>query len=136
MKNLLAQFAIFLFICTIALQVMGGATTVYAQEKEPAAPAKLNVGKYLVAKDLGQQKPVSIGQYIVRLINLLSLVIGSFSFTAIVIGGVILVISAGSEGTLQKGKDIIKYAIIGLVIGLAAYYITSFVQSIFYEYEA
>jgi hypothetical protein len=60
--------------------------------------------------------------------------IGSVAFLAIIVGGFMLVTSAGKEAQVTKGKDIVKYAIIGLVIAMSAYFITSFVQSIFYEY--
>jgi len=96
-----------------------------------------SVGKYLIAP--GQTNVVKEGVpvvavYIVRLINFLSLLIGSFAFLAIVIGGIMLVTSGGQEQQLTKGKDVIKYAIIGLAVALASYFITAFVQSIFYEY--
>jgi hypothetical protein len=193
MKNTIAQFILFLIICSLTLQLVGTPMLVSAQDSgtegtTPAgtgtptetttstgegaptsgaptdgnttgttptggtptddnttgttptggtpivtpAPSKLNVGQYLIAE--GQVKPSSIGQYIVRVINFLTLAIGSFAFLAIVIGGVILLISTGNESLLQRGKDIIKFAVIGLIVALAAYFITAFVQSIFYEY--
>lgn len=92
-----------------------------------------NVKSFLTTT--GQEKqPFDIGSYLVRIINLLSQLIGAVAFLALVIAGIILLTSGGSETQLTKGKDIIKYAIIGLVVALAAYFITAFVQSIFYEY--
>jgi hypothetical protein len=61
------------------------------------------------------------------------LVIGSLAFLAIVIGGMMFLTSGGKEQQITKGKEIIKFAIIGLVIAFSAYFITSSVQSIFYE---
>lgn len=97
--------------------------------------SSFSVNTYL--KTSGQEKqPTEIGQYILRLVNFLTLTIGSFAFLAIVIGGIMLLTSAGKEQQVTKGKDIIKYAITGLVVALASYFITAFVQSIFYEYGA
>lgn len=88
--------------------------------------------KTLIAK--GQEKqPLDIGTYIVRFINFLSLTIGSFALLAIIIAGVMMVASGGREHPLTRGKDIFKFAIIGLVVALGAYFITAFVQSIFYD---
>jgi len=82
----------------------------------------------------GQEKqPHDIGSYIIRFINFLSLTIGSFALLAIIIAGVMLVASGGREHPLTRGKDIFKFAIIGLVVSLGAYFITAFVQSIFYD---
>lgn len=73
-----------------------------------------------------------IGCYLVRLVNILSVLIGIVSFGAIVIGGLILVTAGGDDTQIGKGKDTIFYAIIGLVVTLSAYIISVFVQSIFY----
>ena len=106
-----------------------------AEGTAPASTGSFNVNVYLTTK--GQEKsPTDIGQYILRLVNFLTLMIGSFAFLAIVIGGIMLLTSAGKEQQVTKGKDIIKYAITGLVVALASYFITAFVQSIFYEYGA
>lgn len=95
--------------------------------------SSFNVNTYLSAP--GQEhQPTSISQYLLRLVNFLTLLIGSFAFLAIVVGGIMLMTSAGNTTQETKGKDILKYAITGLVIAMAAYFITAFVQSIFYDY--
>lgn len=129
MKSILKQFGIFLVSCSLILQ-LAGPTAAIAQSPTPTT---LPVGQYLVAK--GQEnQPKNIAAFIVRFINFLAGIIGSFAFVAIVVGGIIMVTSAGQEAALQKGKDIIKYAIIGIVVAISAYFITTFVQSIFFEY--
>ncbi len=114
---------------TIVLANLGvAASTALAQNTD-----SFNVKKYLTTT--GQEnQPLDIASYLVRFINFLSALIGGVAFLAIVIGGIILLTSAGQENQLTKGKDIIKYALIGLVVALASYFITAFVQSIFYEY--
>jgi integral membrane sensor domain MASE1 len=104
-----------------------------AQEEGPT-PMNINVG---ILRAPGQANPSEIGNvgvYIVRVVNFLALTIGSFAFLAIVIGGILLLTAAGQEQQIQKGKDIIKFAVIGLIVALMAYFIVAFVQSIFYEY--
>jgi hypothetical protein len=104
-----------------------------------ADTSKFSVGTYLtttgqenVKKMLNPETPV-VAVYIVRLVNYLALVIGSFAFLTIVIGGFFMLTSGGNEQQVNKGKDMVKYAIIGLLVALSAYFITAFVQSIFYE---
>ena len=75
-----------------------------------------------------------VGAVIVRLINQLSYVIGSFALLALIIGGFTYLTSAGQERLITKAKDIVKYAVIGLIVALSAFYITLFVQTIFYEH--
>jgi hypothetical protein len=75
-----------------------------------------------------------IAAYIIRTINFLSLTIGSLALLAIIVGGIMLLTSGGKESQTTKGKDIIKDAIIGLVVAFCAYFITAYVQSVFYEY--
>lgn len=124
-----AKFGAILISTLLIVNLFGAIPAAYAGEA-----AQFNVGTYLRAE--GQVLPSKeggIAQFIVRLINFLALTIGSFSFVAIVIGGFIMVVSAGKEASLTKGKDVIKYALIGLVVSLSAYFITAFVQSTLYE---
>jgi hypothetical protein len=102
-------------------------------------PKSFSVKQYLTVEGQNIENAIGpgvnpVGYYIVRLINILSLMIGSVAFLSIVIGGILLLSSGGKEQQITKGKDIIKYAIIGLVIAFSAYYITAYVQSTFYEY--
>jgi hypothetical protein len=130
---------------TVCLGILSTMGTAMAQAPAPAPPASptssfssdsasFRVGTYL--KTENQAAFESVPAYIVRFINLLSMAIGSFAFLAIVIGGFTMLTSGGREASITKGKDIIKYAILGLIVALAAFFITSFVQSIFYEYTA
>lgn len=128
MKNLFKQYGIFLVLCVVALHV-ARPDMVFAQ----AAPESLNVREYLTTT--GQEnQPFNIASLIVRVISFLSLSIGSFAFLAIVIGGIFMVTAGGRENQIQRGKDIIKYAVIGLIVAFSAYFITTFVQSVFFEY--
>lgn len=102
-----------------------------AQKDVPVTPDSFNLKSYLVVKD---QHIAPITSYVVRFINFLALTIGSFAFLIIVVGGFTMLTSGGSDEAVGKGKDMIKYALIGLVIAFSAYFITAFVQSIFFEY--
>lgn len=106
------------------------------QETKPPSMESFSVGKYLKEKDQGQAYLKSdnpVASFIVQIINFLVLTIGSFSFLAVIFGGITLLTSHGNETQVTKGKEILKYAITGLVVTLSAYFITAFVQSLFYE---
>lgn len=105
---------------------------------QPSASATSHVNVKDILSAPGQQQKYfqsgnPIASAIIQIINFLVLTVGSVAFVAIVIGGFILMTSHGNENMVTKGKDIITMAIIGLVIVLMAYFITSFVQNIFYE---
>lgn len=120
--------AVVLLLCAIAVAVMQPLIA------SAQTPTSIDVGTILRTE--GQQgQPQDIGTFLVWAVNVLALTIGSFAFLAIVIGGIVLLTSAGDDSSLQKGKDIIKYAIIGLVVALAAFFIVAFVQSVFFEFE-
>lgn len=102
----------------------------------PCAGEKFNVNKYLTTGDQEQSYFKSgnpIGSFIVQVVNFLVLTIGSLCLVALVIGGFVLLVSHGNENALTKGKDIIKDALIGLIIVLCSYFITAFVQNLFYD---
>lgn len=108
-----------------------------------------NVSKYLtVGKDPKQGSNIGtqdqsylkssnpIASFILQIINFISLTVASLSFFAIVVGGFILLSSGGNENMVNKGKEIITYAVTGLVITLSSYFIVSFVQNLLFETAA
>lgn len=105
-------------------------------------PSKFKVDDYLLIKDEGNSqssyfiscgKGVShIGCYAIRLVNILVTLIGVVAFGILVFAGFTIVTSMGNDTQLQKGKDMILYAIIGIIVALSSYIITLFVQRLFY----
>jgi hypothetical protein len=140
MKEILKQLCGIILITVLCLQIVGPVAPAFAQngaeklecESGDITPECLNVGRYLITKDQ-QGQPKEIGAYVVRFTNFLALTIGSFAFLAIVIGGIFLLTAGGREEQITRGKDMIKYAIIGLVFAMLAYFIVAFVQSILFE---
>lgn len=74
--------------------------------------------------------PRSLKDLAFKIMKFLNLTIAGVSLIGVMGGGIILIVSAGSEGLMQKGKDILKYSIIGLVVTLSAYLIVTLVQTI------
>lgn len=79
----------------------------------------------------GQQISVPAA-IILRVINILTLLIGTFAFVTIMIGGFMMISAGGDEGKIDRAKAILTQSILGMVIAFLAYFITAFVQSFFY----
>lgn len=62
-----------------------------------------------------------------NIINTIIFVIGAVAVLMIVIGGLRYTLSAGDAGSTKSAKDTVLYAVIGLVIAVAAYAIVNFV---------
>ena len=69
---------------------------------------------------------------ILRVINILILLIGTFAFVMIVIGGFLYSTSAGDESQRDRGTAILTQSALGLVIAFGSYFIVTFIQSFFY----
>lgn len=72
------------------------------------------------------------GAVILRAINLLTLLVGTFSFVMILIGGIMFVTAGGEENRIDKAKAILNQAIVGTFLAFLAYFMVVFVQSFFY----
>lgn len=73
-----------------------------------------------------------IGLIILKAINIMMLLIGTFAFIMIIIGGVIFATAGGEESSIDRGKAILSQSIIGLVVAFMSYMIVAFIQSFFY----
>lgn len=72
------------------------------------------------------------GAIILRAINILTLLIGTFAFVMIMYGGFMMVTAGGEESQVEKAKGILTQSIFGVVLAFLAYFIVAFVQSFFY----
>lgn len=61
--------------------------------------------------------------------NILVFLTGAISVLMIIIGGVRYALSGGDQGTITSAKNTILYAIVGVIISVAAYAIVNFVLS-------
>jgi len=62
-----------------------------------------------------------------QVINGILGIIGSLALAMFIYGGLTWMLAAGESGKVQKGKDILMWAVIGLVIIFSAYAMVSFV---------
>ena len=72
------------------------------------------------------------GALLLRAINILSLLVGTFAMLMLMYGGFTFITSGGDEGRTDKGKAVIGQAIGGLAIALMSYIIVTVVLSFFF----
>lgn len=70
---------------------------------------------------------VSADQVLNNTLNIVYFLAGTIAVIVIIIGSITFVTSAGNSANVTKAKNMILYAVIGLVIVLAAFVITNFV---------
>ena len=69
----------------------------------------------------------SSGNIIWKIVQFLFVALGGIAVIMIIVGGIQYATSQGDSGALQKAKNTILYAIIGLVVAIAATTIVSFI---------
>lgn len=62
-------------------------------------------------------------------INFLARIVGTVGVLIIIMGGIVMISSTGNETMINKGKDMFKYAIVGVIVALLSYIITTFFQT-------
>lgn len=93
--------------------------------KASDAPPPLNV--FNTIPNAVNTGPDNVYKLATNIINILIYVAGIASVIVIIIGGIMFVVSGGSPDRTKTAKDAILYAIIGLIISLAAFAIVNFV---------
>lgn len=73
----------------------------------------------------GNYKLEDVREYAIYIAKLILGLVGSASLLAFVIGGVMFLISAGDQGKVKQGKEIIKAAVIGIIITFSSVLIIS-----------
>lgn len=69
--------------------------------------------------------------FILSVIDFATIVIGSIAVILIIVTGFMFMFAQGNDQKLTEAKDILKYALIGLLVTFLSYTITTFVQSLF-----
>ncbi len=109
-------------------------------DTNPLKDAKFNVNKILT---LDNETPdyfedanrSPILSFIIRVINFFTRIIGSISIIIMIIGGFMFMFAQGNQQKVDEAKEIIKYAVIGLIVTFMSYIIVIFIQSLFITSE-
>lgn len=68
-------------------------------------------------------------QAISKISNTLIMLVGAVALLFILFGGFMMITSAGKPENVQKGKNAVMYAVLGLVLVILSYVIINFVIS-------
>lgn len=72
--------------------------------------------------------PVLTGEQVLQNgLNIVYFLLGIVAIVVIIIGGITYATSAGNSSSVTKAKNMILYAVVGIVIVITAYAITNFV---------
>jgi hypothetical protein len=75
----------------------------------------------------GNNTSLSVNQLIGRIINAVLGVVGSLALLMFVYGGLVWMTASGASDKVQKGKDILIWATIGLIVIFMSYALVNFV---------
>jgi len=90
---------------------------------------------FVPKKDANEQKagqPGLVQNVIIRAIKIFLELIASIALIVFIIGALMTIVSEGKSDRLEKGKNAMVYAVIGLIIAFMSFIIVTFVQSIFF----
>ena|SRR3989338_700218 len=107
-------------------------------ENQPLTDATFPVDKILTLDNEQQEKKYfsdtqnsPIVSFILEIINTATIIIGTIAVILIIIGGFMFMFSQGNQQKLDEAKEVIKFAVIGLLVTFLSYVIVIFVQSLF-----
>lgn len=124
MKKILTSIA----VAALAFCGLGG---IVATQSPPVQAAGIdNVNQYV--SDSNDGNTTDLMPMIQIIVNVVLGVIGLICVAMIIVGAVTYTTSQGNPEKVKQGKDIILYAIVGLVVALLAFAIVNFVlQNVF-----
>lgn len=79
------------------------------------------------AQPSGVPGTLSVGGLFGTVANVLIFIVGAVSVIVLIVGGLRYVLSGGNAAQVQGAKNTILYAIVGIVVAVAAYAIVQFV---------
>ena len=77
----------------------------------------------------GQEAGSPAAAILLRAINILSLLLGTFAVVMFIISGYMFATADGDESRLDRAKTVITQTILGTVVGFGAYFIVTLVTS-------
>lgn len=143
-KNLIVKFV--LVMMTIGITMPMTFSVTYAQNSNTENElSQFDVSEYLKIPDgqtyLNQNENAKADSpnlkngavyFIIKLIELLTKIIGSFALLFMIAGGLVMMISHGNSQLQTRGKQMILYSLLGLVVAFTSLIIVTFVQSLFF----
>jgi hypothetical protein len=72
----------------------------------------------------------TVDKGLANVVKLMITAIGLLSIVVLIVGGIFYAISHGDPKLIQRGKDTVLYAVIGLLVAIGAYAVVTFIGSI------
>ena len=124
-KKLTAFFVAVAMMVAVPLAVSAGTTT---ESLCTGSGGTIANGKCVNNPDSINSQP-TVMTTIRNITNLLVFVLGAVAVIMIIVGGVRYVTSGGDQNAITGAKNTVMYAIIGVVVAIAAYAIVNFVTT-------
>lgn len=130
MNNFKKLFFVLSFSFTFALVAMPMMVLAQTGTGENALPGgtgqNANTGSNLsLTNPLGND--VTVNSLVGRVINSIMGIVGSLALLMFVYGGLTWMTSSGSQDKVKKGKDILLWSAVGLIVIFGAYALTKFI---------
>jgi hypothetical protein len=90
----------------------------------------LQLAQLIDPNDVGVQ-PLSAGDVLQNGLNITYFIAGIIAVIVIIVGGIMYATSSGEAGNVTKAKNLILFAVVGLVVIFSAFAITNFVMGSF-----
>ena len=112
----------------LALAFLSGSSVLAATGSAVKSP--VNTGSATQVQSVSLANPLGTDDFntlAATIINNILGFVGTISLLLFIYGGLVLMTSAGSSAKIDKGKNIILYAVIGMVIVFTSYILVKFV---------
>lgn len=91
----------------------------------------LNLGEKEQTKLDTKSENSPLVSFVLKIMNYATAIMGTIAMILLIIAGFMMMFSTGDQQIVDKAKDVVKYAIIGLVVAFLSYIIVIFIQSLF-----
>jgi hypothetical protein len=82
-------------------------------------------------EEVNDGNDITLQEGIKSVVNMMLFLLGAIAVIMIIIGGIRYATSNGDQAGIKAGKDIVLYAVIGLIVAILAYAIVNFVLDAF-----
>lgn len=114
----------YLLILVLSFFLLSPVLVLGQDEKTDSDPIPCNAGEACINNPITPNSPQAL---IGQIINVVLGIVGSLALIMFVFGGITWMTSSGSPEKVKRGRDILIWAAIGLVIIFSSYALTNFV---------
>ena len=124
MKKIYLAFKLLIIVCCL---LTAFSSAVFATEESPSGGSITNSIQNFGGQVYGQDEPAHPAQIAATIIQILLGLLGIVFVILMIYGGVLYMTSTGEAKKVEHAKNVIVYAVIGVVIIALAYALTTFI---------